>query len=360
MLPPATRASAPSASACCDSTTTPSFGMGATEALGGADALVGVRGRHPDVGEHDVGLLLADRVEQLAEVTGLDDLVDRGVLGQERDEALTEEHAVLREHHAHAGHACMVGGPGEVRRDFDHNGARRAPCGTGRMAACSPTSSSGPPSGTTRTPSSTTTTRRAVAWSERQPGPGRSSTAGPTSPSSTSGSARLGAGDLLYFADWRGDPDQRLTDDPGSTSQRPFVAAARRGVDVRGLLWRSHWHRLGFSAENRACSASEIDEAGGQCLRDMRVRTRGSHHQKFVVIRHRDDPTRDVAYVGGIDLCHGRRDDIDHDGDPQVIADAAGLRPDARPGTTCRWPSRARRSTTSRRRSASAGRTAPR
>ena len=90
----------------------PELGVGATEALGGADALVGVRGRHPDVGEHDVGLLLADRVEQLAEVTGLDDLVDRGVLGQERDEALTEQHAVLREHHAHPGHACMVGGRG--------------------------------------------------------------------------------------------------------------------------------------------------------------------------------------------------------------------------------------------------------
>src|SRR4051795_4350080 len=27
----------------------------------------------------------------------------------------------------------------------------------------------------------------------------------------------LGEGDLLYFVDWRGDPDQRLTDDPAST-----------------------------------------------------------------------------------------------------------------------------------------------
>ena len=51
----------------------------------------------------------------------------------------------------------------------------------------------------------------------------------------------------------------------------------------------------------------------------MRVRTGGSHHQKMVVIRHRDDPERDIAYVGGIDLCHSRRDDAQHLGDPQAL-----------------------------------------
>ena len=51
----------------------------------------------------------------------------------------------------------------------------------------------------------------------------------------------------------------------------------------------------------------------------MRVRTGGSHHQKLVVIRHRDDPERDIAYVGGIDLCHSRRDDARHLGDPQAL-----------------------------------------
>jgi phosphatidylserine/phosphatidylglycerophosphate/cardiolipin synthase-like enzyme len=55
----------------------------------------------------------------------------------------------------------------------------------------------------------------------------------------------------------------------------------------------------------------------------MRVRTGGSHHQKLLVIRHRDDPTRDIAYVGGIDLCHSRRDDADHHGDPQALDDMA-------------------------------------
>ena len=44
----------------------------------------------------------------------------------------------------------------------------------------------------------------------------------------------------------------------------------------------------------------------------------GSHHQKLVVVRHRDRPADDVAFIGGIDLCHSRRDDARHLGDPQT------------------------------------------
>ena len=135
------------------------------------------------------------------------------------------------------------------------------------------------------------------------------------------------AGDRLYFVDWRGDPDELLTDEPGSTVAQTLSAAARRGVDVRGLLWRSHWRRFGYHAEKALTLGEEIGAAGGQCLRDMRVRTLGAHHQKFVVLRHRDDPSRDVAYVGGIDLCHSRRDDEAHHGDPQVLPMAAAYGP---------------------------------
>jgi phosphatidylserine/phosphatidylglycerophosphate/cardiolipin synthase-like enzyme len=35
------------------------------------------------------------------------------------------------------------------------------------------------------------------------------------------------------------------------------------------------------------------------------------------VIRHQNEQQKDVAFVGGIDLCHGRRDDAEHLGDPQ-------------------------------------------
>lgn len=138
----------------------------------------------------------------------------------------------------------------------------------------------------------------------------------------------LGEGDRVYFVDWRGDPDEQLTDD-GDTLTDVLVAALGRGVDVRGLLWRSHWRKLGFHSERAFALGRAIEAAGGQCLRDMRVRTGGAHHQKFVVLRHRDDPARDIAYVGGIDLCHSRRDDADHAGDPQPlrIAHEYGPRP---------------------------------
>jgi phosphatidylserine/phosphatidylglycerophosphate/cardiolipin synthase-like enzyme len=100
-------------------------------------------------------------------------------------------------------------------------------------------------------------------------------------------------------------------------------------VDVRGLVWRSHWDRLAFSATENRRLGEQVNAAGGQCLLDMRVRTGGSHHQKFVVLRHHDRPELDVAFLGGIDLCHGRRDDASHQGDPQTQPMAAvyGSRP---------------------------------
>ena len=125
----------------------------------------------------------------------------------------------------------------------------------------------------------------------------------------------LRSGDLLLFTDWRGDPDEELGD--GVSVSTAFCEAARRGVDVRGLVWRSHLDRFAFSAAENRHLGEDIEAAGGQCLLDMRVRTGGSHHQKFVVLRHPGRPELDVAFVGGIDLCHSRRDDAEHRGDPQ-------------------------------------------
>ena len=135
-------------------------------------------------------------------------------------------------------------------------------------------------------------------------------------------------GDLLLFTDWRGDPDERL-DGPGSEVGTIFAEAAGRGVDVRGLLWRSHNDRFQFSAAENRDFGKEIEAAGGQCLLDMRVRPFGSHHQKLVILRHPSHPERDVAFIGGIDLCHSRRDDQAHQGDPQSQKMAAiyGARP---------------------------------
>ena len=95
--------------------------------------------------------------------------------------------------------------------------------------------------------------------------------------------------------------------------------ADERGVDVRGLIWRSHMEMLNFSAEENRLLGRQLQSRGAEALLDMRVRTGGSHHQKMVVIRYRDRPEDDVAYVGGIDLCHSRRDDAEHLGDPQAL-----------------------------------------
>ncbi|GAA0721286.1 phospholipase [Dactylosporangium roseum] len=130
---------------------------------------------------------------------------------------------------------------------------------------------------------------------------------------------RMVRGDVLMFTDWRGDPDERLGDG-GTEISRVLCEAAGRGVVVKGLVWRSHWDGLQFSEEENQHLGDEIEAAGGECLRDMRVRAGGSHHQKFVVLRHPGRPELDVAYVGGIDLCHGRGDDSGHAGDPQAVA----------------------------------------
>lgn len=128
----------------------------------------------------------------------------------------------------------------------------------------------------------------------------------------------LGPGDHLFFTDWRGDADERLTP-AGPTVGELFAAAARRGVVVKGLMWRSHSDELAYSKQENRQLGEEVGEAGGEVLLDQRVRRAGSHHQKLVVLRRRGDPARDVAFVGGIDLCHSRRDDHDHGGDPQSL-----------------------------------------
>ncbi|MCT7660150.1 phospholipase D family protein [Mycobacterium deserti] len=128
----------------------------------------------------------------------------------------------------------------------------------------------------------------------------------------------LSSGDYVFFTDWRGDPDQKVRD-AGPTIAELFCKAAERGVVVKGLVWRSHLDKFAYSEEENQHLGEAIEEAGGEVLLDQRVRIGGSHHQKLVVIRHPAAPERDVAFVGGIDLCHSRRDDASHRGDPQAV-----------------------------------------
>jgi phosphatidylserine/phosphatidylglycerophosphate/cardiolipin synthase-like enzyme len=131
--------------------------------------------------------------------------------------------------------------------------------------------------------------------------------------------ATTGPGDLVLFAGWRGDGDQELAD-RGPTVADVLAGAARRGARVSGLLWRSHLPAFGYHVTQNRRLAADLGAAGGEVLLDQRIRPLGSHHQKLVVIRRADDPAADVAYVGGIDLVLGARDDIVHRGDPQSAA----------------------------------------
>jgi hypothetical protein len=104
------------------------------------------------------------------------------------------------------------------------------------------------------------------------------------------GVSQMRDGDLLMFIDWCGDSDERLTDSPDSEAGKVFADAAqtrrrcsRPGEAIRGPP------RVLRIAQNRRLG-DEINDAGGQCLLDMRVGGGDSHHQKFVVLRHGNRP----------------------------------------------------------------------
>jgi hypothetical protein len=74
----------------------------------GADPLGGlhpVAARHPQVHQHDVGVVLRDQVERGEPVGGGADHLDPGQQPEQRDQAFANHRLVVGEHHAqrHAG-----------------------------------------------------------------------------------------------------------------------------------------------------------------------------------------------------------------------------------------------------------------
>ena len=61
----------------------------------------------------------------------------------------------------------------------------------------------------------------------------------------------LERGDAVWVLDWRGDADERLGD-ADATIGSALADAVRRGVDVRGLVWRSHPDQEKFSEQENA------------------------------------------------------------------------------------------------------------
>src|SRR5688500_20406431 len=95
----------------------------------------------------------------------------------------------------------------------------------------------------------------------------------------------------------------------GPTVAELFCHAAKRGVVVKGLVWRSHLDKLQYSEEENRHLCELVETAGGEVLLDQRVRRGGSHLQKMVVLRRTADPASDVAYAADIYLSDIRRDD---------------------------------------------------
>jgi Phospholipase D Active site motif len=103
-----------------------------------------------------------------------------------------------------------------------------------------------------------------------------------------------------------------------------LVPAARREavVDEKGRVEQIPYELCVLTALRDAIRR-RVNAAGGDVLLDQRVRLGASHHQKVVVIRHAAGSERDVAFVGGIDLCHSRRDECSPSGRPTAPVNGA-------------------------------------
>ena len=82
-----------------------------------------------------------------------------------------------------------------------------------------------------------------------------------------------------------------------------------RGVVVKGLMWRSHLDRMQFSEEENRHLGDDVERG----RRRGAARPAGPPGRLAPPEAGRaaspGAPDRDVAFAGGIDLCHSRRDD---------------------------------------------------
>jgi hypothetical protein len=144
----------------------------------------------------------------------------------------------------------------------------------------------------------------------------------------------------------------------GTANARPTSPVAISHVPFRpGLRWPSTSRRTW----SRRCPG-----AAGVCTREPPWSIPGTcgvapcrhlmRRSPMVVVRYARRPAEDVAFIGGIDLDHGSRDDADHRGDRRASAQTPSSAPTP-PITTCSSSCADRWCGTRRRSSANGGRT---
>ncbi len=131
--------------------------------------------------------------------------------------------------------------------------------------------------------------------------------------------------DHVLLSGWRMTSEQRLSPRlvegriEGETLIDAVASAGKRGCSIKALLFNvpgteapgpfRMWH-----AEDNFAFARAVKSAGGEVVLDSRLPAvpASAHHQKFIVATSKD-ATRDVAYLGGIDVCLDRWDRPAHD-----------------------------------------------
>ncbi len=137
----------------------------------------------------------------------------------------------------------------------------------------------------------------------------------------------------VLIAGWRASNGQLLNPamSDGGLKGESFVdtvvAAARRGCSVKALLFNvpgteapgpfRFWH-----ARDNYEFARAVRQAGGEAILDSRLAPvpASAHHQKFILTTSADS-ARNVAYLGGIDVCLDRWDRPEHDAAPERQCD---------------------------------------
>ena len=137
----------------------------------------------------------------------------------------------------------------------------------------------------------------------------------------------------LLIAGWRVSGQLRLNPrspdgaKAGQTFAEAVTAAAKRGAQVKALLWNPPGFEAGPGPLKQAGPADNMGfargilAAGGDAILDSRLPPNplSSHHQKFIVATSKD-PKQTVAFIGGIDVCDDRWDTPAHDIDGPWVA----------------------------------------